>query len=132
MNEANLNAVCAALLFMAEKYRQIVSRADIFDDGELSDRATTTERDARRIASTIASDGLTNATDAEMATTALLAFADNMNTHMQILMGRHQVQDAALVEHRIREVYAAAQAVSVVARGLTLPESAANVPATAN
>jgi len=50
---------------------------------------------------------------------------------MQILMGRHQVQDAALVEHRIREVYAAAQAVSVVARGLTLPESAANVPATA-
>jgi hypothetical protein len=123
MDQANLNAIAAALLFMAEKYRQITMRADLFDDGAISDLATTAERSARRIASTVHVDGLTDIADAEMTTTALLAFADNMNTHMQILMGRHQVQDAALVEHRIREVYAAAAAVNVTSRGLSLPQS---------
>lgn len=118
MNESNLNAIRAALLFMTEKYRQIEMRADLFDDGAISDAAATTGRSALRILATLDTDGITSAQDAAIATVALTALTDNMNRQMQLLNGRGQINDAAIIEHRIREVYAAMNAVDLAGRGM--------------
>jgi hypothetical protein len=118
MNESNINAIRAALLFMTEKYRQIEMRADLFDDGAISDAAATTGRSALRMLATLDADGIVNTNDAAYATVALTALTDNMNRQMQLLNGRGQINDAAIIEHRIREVYAAMAAVDLVARGL--------------
>ena len=120
MNESNVNAIRSALLFMAEKYRLIVLLAERFDDGEIIDMATEHERNARRIALTVVSEGITTAPDAALASTALAALIDAMNRQMQSLGNKGLVSDAQVVEARIREVYAAAAALDVIQRGLSM------------
>jgi hypothetical protein len=118
MNEANVNAIRNALLYMAARYHQISYRSEMFDDGAITDLAVTAERNAQRLSNTIGTDGITTAEDAALATGAVSALVDSMNTELQKLHSRGQVNDAALVEHRIRECYDAMAAVSVIARGM--------------
>jgi hypothetical protein len=125
MNENNINAITPALLFMAEKYRVIGTIANRFDDGAIIDAASTAEQAARRVAMTISHDGITTREDAATVNTAIEGWLDNMNRQLQTLAGRGQMQDAALVEARIRELYAAQQAVELTARGLASEAEAA-------
>jgi hypothetical protein len=115
---SHLNAISAALLFLAEKYRMIGSMAARFDDPAIVGIATTHERTARRIVATIAADGIETAEDARIAGVALDAFADELNRKAQALFKNNAVQEAAMIEHRVREVYAAAAAVRSHAVGL--------------
>jgi hypothetical protein len=116
-------AVSAALLFMAEKYRQIITRADLFDDGGIADDASQVERKARRLVAMLPAQGITNYAEANMAVVALDALADDINRKVQLLSGRGQVQDAALLEHRLREVYAARAGVEGTAQTFRATES---------
>jgi len=118
------NVALAALLYMAEKYRLIVLLADRFDDGAISDSATNTERQARRLSATIAHEGITAQADAECIGVALAAWADNTNRQMQKLYAQGMVQDGALLEHNLRKVYEVIPAVESVALSLSLSAGA--------
>jgi len=124
MNESNVNAVRSALLYMAALYHQIAFRADKFDDGAISDAAITAERTAQRLSVSVANEGIVTAADAQTVLVALSALVDSMNVELQKMHTRGQIQDAALVEHRIREVYEAIAAVGLLARGLAPAEVA--------
>jgi len=124
MNEANVNAIRAGLLYMAARYHQIDYRAQMFDDGAISDIAVTAERNANRLANTIAAEGITSAEDAQVVNTALAAVIDSMNAELQKLHTHGQINDALLVEGRIRECYEAQTAVALATRGLAVVEQA--------
>ena len=125
LNESSLQQTQSALAMMAEKYRQIGMRADLFDDGEIAEIAARVERNARRVVAQIGSNGLAEAADAELAATALTAFTDNLNRQVQLLAGRGQIQDAALIDHRLREAYGALTAVESERVGLSSPQHVA-------
>jgi hypothetical protein len=107
----HLNVIAAALLFMAEKYRLIAQLAERFEDANIRTAAIETERDARRVVALLGSDGLSNVADSALALGALGAFADELNRKTQSLFKANAVQEASMIEHRVREVYAAAASV---------------------
>jgi hypothetical protein len=111
LNTNQVNIVSAALLFMAEKYRQIILRADLFSDGGISDEASRVERAAMRLAATVASTGIATPEQGAMTLTALEAFADDANRKAQLMNTRGQPHESAHYESRVRAVYATMAAV---------------------
>jgi hypothetical protein len=118
LQQDHCNIVISAMLYMAEKYRVIVTIADRFDDGGISDSAATSERHARRLSLTVSHAGITSRDDAERIGIGLAAFSDQMNRQMQKLAQGGMVQDAALLEHNLRKVYEVVPAVEAVAAAL--------------
>jgi hypothetical protein len=106
--EANLAQACiAACLFSTDKYRKAADLLDRFDDALAGD-VRNSERAYRQLNLTITHEpeNMSRA-DLVLVRAGLSAFADDQNRKMQILNDRGQPQDAALIQHGLRDVYAA-------------------------
>ena len=111
MFNSHRNVITAALLFTANKYRQIQLRSRMFADSVITEAAAASEANARRLITTVFhAESLPDA-DKALLKTALTAFVDNLNRTAQLALAHGDLQNSALGEHRCREVYAALDAV---------------------
>lgn len=111
MYASHRNVITAALLFMADKYRQVQLRSRLFADAEITEPAAATEADARRLVTVVPhAESLPDADKATLST-ALTGFVDDLNRKAQLALTHGDLQNSALLEHRCREIYAALDAV---------------------
>lgn len=107
INDAQANALRAACLFTADKYRKYADGLRRFED-PMSDACRETERKFRGLAASIADFANFTPDQLEKCSLALDATIDELNRKAQALTDRCQMQDAAVTEHRVREMYAVA------------------------
>lgn len=106
--ETNIvNACIAASNFGAEKYRRAGAILTRFDD-EATGEVGNTERLYRGLVLKLTHEP-ESMTLAELIAlrAAIAAYADDGNRKAQVLSDRGQPQDAALIQHALRDVYAA-------------------------
>ena len=122
MNEIQAAVARAALLFAADKYRRAADVMARFQDPLQAD-VRASERNYRALAASINEFGSFDALKLDALTVAIAAATDDANRKQQLLTGRCQMQDAAVVEERVRELYEVAGIVATARGGNT------NVPA---
>jgi hypothetical protein len=110
MTEAQASCIRAAALFAADKYRRYADGLRRFDDPAV-EACRESERKYRGIAANLADFDNFTPDQLNGCNVAIAATIDELNRKVQALQDRCQMQDAAVTEHRVREMYAAADVV---------------------
>lgn len=108
LTDENANLIRAGLLFAADKYRRYSAGLQRFDD-PAAPATRDTERKYRALAASLNDFDNFDAASLDLCERAMEASIDEMNRKAQALSDRCQMQDAAVTEHRVREMYAAAE-----------------------
>jgi ribose 5-phosphate isomerase len=98
-------ALRAACLFAGNKYRLITGIAGRFNDEEVLRCSEASEALYQRLGVQLPS--INEPRDVAVVITALDGLIDEVNRQWQKLIGAGAAQEGAMLEHRIRELYAA-------------------------
>lgn len=104
LENGSCNIIRAALLFGADKYRKAADLGARVFNATIEDEALQNMRSLQRISASLPE---LPRDDVPLALAMIDAIVDESNRQMQRLLMRGAVQDAALFEHRLRELYAA-------------------------
>jgi len=110
MTDAHANLIRAACLFAADKYRKYTLGLARFDD-PATESCRESERKYRALAASLNDFDNFNGSQLDACERAMDATIDELNRKAQALADRCQMQDAAVTEHKVREMYAAMEVI---------------------